>query len=41
MHKLIVMVVELAVKSKAKRVDFVCDRYLAQSIKDFERAICG
>jgi hypothetical protein len=40
-HKLLVMVVELAVKSKAKRVDFVCDRYPAQSIKDFERAIRG
>ena len=40
-HKLLVMVVELAVKSKAKRVYFVCDRYPAQSIKDFERAIRG
>ena len=40
-HKLLVMVVELAMKSEAKRVDFVCDRYPAQSIKDFERAIRG
>jgi hypothetical protein len=40
-HKLLIMLVELAVKSKAKRVDFVCDRYPAQSIKDFERAIRG
>ena len=32
-HKLLVMVVELAMKSEAKRVDFVCDRYPAQSIK--------
>ena len=35
-HKLLVMVVELAMKSEAKRVDFVCDRYPAQGIKDFE-----
>ena len=40
-HKLLVMVVELAMKSEAKRVDFVCHRYPAQSIKDFERAIRG
>ena len=40
-HKLLVMVVELAVKSEAKRIDFVCDTYPAQSIKDFERAVRG
>ena len=40
-HKLLVMIVELAVKLEVKRVDFVCDRYPAQSIKDFERAIHG
>ena len=28
-------------KSEAKIVDFVCDRYPAQSIKDFEMAIRG
>ena len=32
-HKLLVMIVKLAVKSEAKRVDFVCDRYPAQSIR--------
>ena len=40
-HKLLIMVVALALKSEAKRVDFMCDRYPAQSIKDFERAIGG
>ena len=40
-HKLLIMVVEIAVKSEAKRVDFECERYPAQSIKDFERAIRG
>ena len=40
-HKLLIMVVELAVKSEAKRVDFVCDRYPVQSMKDFERAMRG
>ena len=40
-HKLLIMVVELAVKSEAKRIYFVCDRYPAQSIKDFERVMGG
>ena len=40
-HKLLIMVVGLAEKSEAKRVDFVCDRYPAQNIKDFRTAIRG
>ena len=40
-RKLLVKIVELAVNSTAKTVDFVCDRYPAQSINHFEKAMRG